>query len=170
MKLALVVFAAALSLSLLNAQNTGSLSVKAHPGRAGVFVDGKYLGPAQNFGVARTYAVAPGDHELKLVDPRYEELTRKITVPAGKKLKVSESLKALPEPKGPFGNIRTQHPDKFAAVYVYDKYMGHVDEFSNSSQVLQLPVGEYRVKIVPASGPPIEQTVKLEAGKTVIVK
>jgi hypothetical protein len=45
-----------------------------------------------------------------------------------------------------------------------------VDEFSNSSQVLQVPVGEYRVKIVPASGPPIEQTVKLEAGKTVIVK
>jgi len=171
MKLQIAFFAAALSLPvLLNAQNAGSLSVKAHPGRAGVFVDGKYLGPAQNFGVARTYSVAAGDHELKLVDPRYEEMTRKISVPAGKKLKVSESLKALPEPKGPFGSIRTINPDKFAAVYVYDKYMGHVDEFSNSSQVLQLPVGEYRVKIVPASGPPIEQTVKLEANKTVIVK
>jgi hypothetical protein len=171
MKLKPVLFLAALSVPLLlNAQNTGSLSVKAHPGRAGVFVDGKYLGPAANFGVARTYAVAPGDHELKLVDPRYEEVTKKITVPAGKKLKLSESLKALPEPKGPFGSIRTQNPDKFAAVYVYDKYMGHVDEFSNSSQVLQLPVGEYKVKIVPTSGQPIEQTVKLEAGKTVIVK
>ena len=171
MKLKPAIFAAALGLPLLlTAQNTGSLSVKAHPGRAGVFLDGKYLGPAQNFGIARTYAVPAGDHELKLVDPRFEEMTTKITVASGKKLKVSESLKALPEPKGPFGSIRTIHPDKFAAVYVYDKYMGHVDEFSNSSQVLQLPVGEYKVKIVPASGPTVEQTVKLEAGKTVIVK
>jgi len=171
MNLKCAIFAAALALPLvLSAQNTGSLSVKAHPGRAGVFLDGKYLGPAQNFGVARTYSVPAGDHELKLVDPRYEDLTRKITVPAGKKVKVSESLKALPEPKGPFGNIRTQHPDKFAAVYVYDKYMGHVDEFSNSSQVLQLPVGEYKVKLVPTSGAPVEQTVKVEANKTVIVK
>jgi hypothetical protein len=171
MKLNTAIFAAALSLPLLlNAQNTGSLSVKAHPGRAGVFLDGKYLGPAQNFGVARTYPVPAGDHELKLVDPRFEDLTKKITVPAGKKLKISESLKALPEPKGPFGSIRTIHPDKFAAVYVYDKYMGHVDEFSNSSQVLQLPAGEYKVRIVPASGPPVEQTIKLEANQTVIVK
>jgi hypothetical protein len=155
---------------LLHAQNTGSLSVKAHPGRAGVFLDGKYLGPAANFGIARTYSVPAGDHELKLVDPRYEEVTKKVSVPAGKKLKVSETLKALPEPKGPFGKIRTQNADKFAAVYVNDKYMGHVDEFSNSSQVLALPAGEYRVKIVPASGAPIEQTVKLEADKTVVVK
>jgi len=114
--------------------------------------------------------VAAGDHELKLSDPRYEEVTRRITVTPGKKLKVSETLKALPEPKGPFGNIRTQNADKFAAVYVNDRFMGHVDEFSNSSQVLQLPVGEYRVKIVPATGAPIEQTVKLEEKKTVIVK
>src|SRR5262252_4765223 len=59
-------------------QNAGSLCVKAKPGRAGVFVDGKYLGPAANFRVARTYQVAAGEHELKLVDPRYEELTTKV--------------------------------------------------------------------------------------------
>ena len=33
-------------------QNTGYLKTNVNPGRAGVFVDGKYLGPAGNFGWA----------------------------------------------------------------------------------------------------------------------
>jgi len=133
-------------------------------------VDGKYLGPAANFRIARTYQVAAGEHELKLVDPRYEEVTTKVTIQSGKKTVISETLKALPAPKPPFGRLRTENSDKFAAVYINDKFMGHVDEFSNSAQGLLLPPGEYAVKIVPASGQPITQSVKIETDKTVIVK
>ena len=152
------------------AQENGSLCVKANTGRAGVFVDGKYLGPAANFRVARTYPVAAGDHEVKLADPRYEELTTKVTVKPGKKTTIHETLKELPPAKPPFGRLRLQSSDKFAAVFVNEKYMGHADEFDNSSQGLLLNPGEYTVKVVPASGSPITQTVKIEADKTVIVK
>jgi len=155
---------------LCAAQENGSLCVKANTGRAGVFVDGKYLGPAANFRIARTYPVAAGDHEVKLVDPRYQELTTKVSVKAGKKTTIHETLQELPLAKPPFGRIRTESPDKFAAVYVNDKYMGHADEFDNSAQGLLLNPGDYTVKIVPASGPPVTQSVKLEADKTVIVK
>jgi hypothetical protein len=166
----MAVLAVAVVLPLLAQQNVGSLCVKAHPGRAGVFVDGKYLGPAANFRVARTYSVAAGEHEVKLIDPRYEEFTTKVTVQPGKKTTISETLKALPPPKPPFGRLRTENADKFAAVYVNEKFMGHVDEFSNVAQGLLLNPGEYTVKIVPATGQPITQTVKIEADKTVIVK
>lgn len=152
------------------AQETGSLCVKANPGRAGVFLDGKYLGPAANFRVARTYSVPAGDHELKLVDPRYEELTANVNVKPGKKTTIHQTLKELPPPKPPFGRLRTESADKFAAVYVNDKFMGHADEFSNSAQGLLLNPGEYTVKIVPASGAPVTQTVKIEKDKTVLVK
>jgi hypothetical protein len=155
---------------LLLGQNGGSLCVKANPGRAGVFLDGKYLGPAANFRVARTYPVPAGEHEVKLVDPRYEELTTKVTINAGKKTTVAETLKALPTPKPPFGRIRTENSDKFAAVYVNDKFMGHADEFSNSAQGLLINPGQYEVKIVPANGQPIIQKVTVETDKTVIVK
>jgi hypothetical protein len=155
---------------LCQVQENGFLCVKANTGRAGVFVDGKYLGPAANFRVARTYAVAGGDHEVKLVDPRYEEFTTKVTIKAGKKTTIHETLKELPPAKPPFGRLRTENHDKFAAVYVNDKYMGHVDEFSNGSQGLLLNPGEYSVKIVPTSGSPITQTVNIEADKTVVVK
>ena len=155
---------------LAQGQETGSLRAKVNPGRAGVFVDGKYLGPAANFRVARTYSVAAGEHEVKLLDPRFEEFTTKVTIRPGKKTTISETLKPLPLAQPPFGKLRTQNADKFAAVYVNDRFMGHVDEFSNASQFLLLNPGEYTVKIVPASGPPITQTVKIEADKVVIVK
>lgn len=147
------------------------LKTKVDPGRAGVFVDGKYLGPARNFGVARKYSVPAGQHQVKLVDPRYEEFSTTVELKAGKTTDVSQTLKALPPAKGPFGMIHTEYPDKFAAVYVNDHFYGHAGEFNNSMQALLLPPGEYTVRIEPVSGgSPVTQTVKLEALKAVVVK
>ena len=171
MRIKMMLILTAIVLPVLNqAQENGSLCVKANTGRAGVFVDGKYLGPAANFRVARTYPVAVGEHEVKLVEPRYEELTTKVTIQKGKKTTIHETLKELPPAKPPFGRLRTESTDKFAAIYVNDRYMGHADEFSNSAQGLLLNPGEYNVKIVPASGAPVAQTVKIETDKTVVVK
>ena len=144
---------------------------KVNPGRAGVFMDGKYIGPAANFKAARKYGVPPGQHEIKLVDPRYEEVTMTVTLQAGKTTVVAQTLKPLPPAKPPFGRIRTQCPDKYAAVYVNDKFYGHAGEFDNPVQGILLPPGEYTVRIEPLSGGnPVKQTVKVEADKTVIVK
>ncbi len=154
----------------LCAQQTGYLKTKVDPGRAGVFVDGKYVGPAANFRMARKYALAPGEHKIKLVEPRYEDIDTTVTIQAGKTAELKQTMKALPVPKGPFGTLRTENADKFAAVYVNEHYMGHVDEFSNPFQGLELPAGDYSVQIAPTSGQPINQKVKIEAGKTVLVK
>lgn len=156
--------------SLAFGQQTGKLKVKTTTGRAGVFVDDKYVGPAGNFGATRTYSVAAGDHTITLREPRYEAATAHVTVVAGKTVTVKQELKALPVPKGPFGRLRTESPEKFAAVYVNGAYMGHADEFNNFAQGLLLPPGEYMVKIVPVGGGPgVEQKVDLKANETTIV-
>lgn len=156
----------------LQGAGSGHLKLSVNPGRAGVFLDGKYLGPAANFGMSRTYDVAPGEHELRLVEPRYEEIVRKITVPDSGKLVIKEQMKALPVPKPPFGTLRTIHADRFAAVYVNDRFMGHVDEFSNFAQGMLLVPGPYEVKIVPAGAASAAVTAKIniEANKTTIVR
>jgi hypothetical protein len=146
------------------------MKVKVEPGRAGVFVDGKYLGPAANFGMGRKYSLPAGDHKIKLVEPRYEDLETTVKVEAGKTVELKQTMKKLPEPKGPFGSMRTKHADKYAAVYINDHYMGHVDEFSNAWQVLKLPAGEYNVRIEPTSGQPVVKKVTVVAGQTVIVE
>jgi hypothetical protein len=146
-------------------QGNGFLKIKVNPGRAGVFVDGKYVGPASNFGIGRKYAVAPGEHEIKLAEPRYEEAVTKVTVQAGKTATVSQTLKALEPAKPPFGMIRIK-ADKYTPVFVNGKFMGHADEFNNSMQGLKLNPGTYGVKI--GDGP--EEQVKLEADKVVVLQ
>jgi hypothetical protein len=140
------------------------------PGRAGVFIDGKYVGPAANFKIARTYEVAPGEHEVRLVDPRYQEIVEKVTITAGKKTVMKETMMALPPAKPPFGRLRVENADSFGAVYVNDRFMGHVDEFSNFAQGLLLNPGTYEVRIAPLNGPPVTRSVTIEVDKTVIVK
>ncbi len=165
-----IILLASVSLACL-AADTGRLRTEVDPGRAGVFVDGKYLGPAANFKIARTYDLAPGEHEVRLEEPRYEEIVTKVTITAGKKTVLKETMKALPLAKPPFGELRVENPDHFAAVYVNGHFMGHVDEFSNFAQRLMLNPGTYEVKIVPVNGQnPVTQSVTIEANKTAIVK
>lgn len=167
MKSCLLIFVVAVAAF---AADTGHLKTEVNPGRAGVFIDGKYVGPAANFKMPRTYDVAPGEHEVKLMDPRYQDITKKVTIEAGKKTVVKESMTKLPEPKPPFGKLHFENADHFAAVYVNDKYMGHVDEFGNATQSLMLNPGTYEVKIVPVNGAPITKTVTVEANKTITVQ
>jgi hypothetical protein len=165
----LALISASTALIAQPAAGSAWLKTNVDPGRAGVFVDGKYIGPAGNFGVGRKYALAPGSHQIKLVDPRYEEFNGTIDVKAGKTTKLAEKLKALPAPQGPFGSVRTAVPEKYAAVYVNDHYYGHAGEFNNPHQVLMLPVGEYTMRVEPSTGSPVIQKIKIEAGKTVVV-
>lgn len=154
----------------LAAQQTGQLKVKANPSRTGIFLDGKYLGPAGNFGFARKYAVPVGDHEIKLTEPRCQDVTRKVTIAPGKTTTISETLPRLEVPKGPFGILKTSQPEKYAPVFLNDKYMGHADEFDWGSQGLLIPPGEYTIRIEPRSGARIEKKVTIEAGKTTVVQ
>ena len=152
-------------------QSNGYLKTSVNPGRAGVFIDGKYVGPAANFRIARKYTVAAGSHEVKLVDPRFEEYSGKVNIEAGKTTKLSQTLKPITLDKPPFGRIRIISADKFAAVYVNDKYYGHADEFNNPWQGILIKPGEYDVRVEPTSGgSPVSQHVKVEADKITTVK
>jgi hypothetical protein len=147
------------------------LKTKVDPGRAGVFVDGKYLGPAANFKIARTYALPPGKHEVKLVDPRFEEFTTTVDLTAGKTVVVSQTLKPLPPPKPPLGTLKTTvTASKFDAVYLNDHFYGHTGEFNGCEQGLMIPPGQYTVRIDPvANGTAFTKVVQIDGGKTVVV-
>jgi len=168
-----LVFATGLLLSagLSFAQGAGKLKTSVGPSRAGVFVDGKYVGPAGNFAMARTYTLPAGEHTILLTEPRYKDLTRTVSVTAGKTTTLTENLEKLPPAQGPFGSIRTMHPEKFAAVYINGKYYGHVDEFSNFAQRIKIPAGDYEVKIVPVSGgSEFKEMIKVQANQTTVVE
>jgi hypothetical protein len=121
--------------------------------------------------MARKYTLSEGEHEVRLTEPRYEDLVTKVKIQAGKTTTLSENMKPLAPAKPPFGVLRVICPEKYAAVYIYDKFMGHVDELDAFNEGLKLNPGEYAVKIVPVSGGAgHEEKIRIEAGKTTVIR
>ena len=157
----------------LQAQQTGGgfLKVKANTGRAGVFVDGKYLGPAANFRMARKYAVAVGEHELVLREPRCQEYSTTVKIESGKTTTVSQSLQPLALAKPPFGRLKVAGFEKYASVFVNGAYMGHADEFNGPNQGLLLNPGDYNVNVSSQAGSTLlEQKVALRQDQVLTLR
>ena len=167
--LGLILFCASVP-AMAAKKDTGTLEPHVSPGRAGVFVDGKYLGPAANFGFPRKYELTPGEHKVLLTEPRYEDYSTTIQIEAGKTLKLERALVALPLVKPPFAKLKAKSDSKFDGVWVNGKFMGHVDEFDNPYQFLLLPPGEYTVRIAAPNGDTKhEEKVTLAADQITIV-
>lgn len=169
-----------LTLPIAAAEGEGHIKASGKPGNAGVFVDGKYLGPATRFTVREKYAVEPGEHEVTLRDPRYKDFTTKVTVVAGKTAKVKYKLEPAESAKPPFGRLRVgpDLPDSFmsvtsgdiGAIYINDKFYGYVDELNNPGGGLLLNPGTYDLRVESKDFGTLSQKVTIEADKVTVVK
>jgi len=161
------------------AAEEGYIKARGRPTGAGLFVDGKYIGPAGRFTVPEKYRVAIGEHEIALKDPRYEDFSAKVTVRPNKTSKVGYKMKKLEPPKGPFGRLRFggDGSESFisvtagdtGAIYINDKYWGFIDELNNAGGGMLLPPGEYNVRAETNNFGVITQTVKIEANKVTVI-
>jgi hypothetical protein len=171
--LSLVVVAAA------TAQDTGYIKARGKPGDAGVFVNGQYVGPASRFTVPEKYPAPAGEVEISFKDPRYEDYTTKVTVRPKKTTKLHYSLKPVEPAKPPFGRFRLGggEPESFmsiaagdtGAVYINDKFFGHVDELNNPGGGILLNPGTYDLHVVSSVFGEIRQKITIEANKVTVV-
>lgn len=176
---ALVGFAGALLFSFAAFADNGYIRARGRPTGAGLFVNGKYLGPAGRFTVPEKYEVPAGKHEILLADPRYEDFKTTVTVQPKKTTKISYKLKKLEPPKGPFGRLRLGggEPESFISVaygdtgpiFLNGKFMGFVDELNNAGGGLLLPVGTYDLKVQSEKFGEINQKVTIEANKVTVI-
>ncbi len=161
------------------ALSQGYIKCVGNEGRAGVFVDGEYLGPASRFTVAEKYAVEPGSHEVVLRDPRYEDFKTTVTVEEGNTTKVNFKLTPKQPAPPPYGRLRFGGgvPDSFmsvvhgdtSAVYVNEAFWGYVDEFNNPGGGMLLPPGTYEVKVDSPVYGQINEKVTIEANKLTVI-
>lgn len=147
----------------------GFLKTKVNPGRAGVFVDGKYIGPARDFGFVRCYSLSPGEHQVILREPRYKEYSTTVKIEPGKSTTLDVGMEPVPLANPPFGTLRTHSKSRFNPVFLNGHYMGHVDEFDNFVEGLLLPPGDYELMIQSPEGQEFKQKIKIEANKTTVV-
>lgn len=164
----------AATLPLIAASGDTKIRVRSGPRGAGLFVDGKYVGPAGRFTVPESYPIEPGTHEITLKDPRFEDFTTKIEVKSGSTTKVSAKLKKK-EVKGPFGRLRLKGGEAesfwsvaagdIGGVYLNGQFMGHVDELNDLGGGLLVPAGTYELKVQSQVYGEFTKTVTIEAGK-----
>lgn len=164
---------------LPGADETGYLKARGKPTGPGLFVDGKYIGPAGRFTVAEKYQIPAGDHEVVLRDPRYEDYATKITIRPRKTTKISYHMKKVEPAKPPFGRLRFggDGDESFmsltagdtGAVYINDKYYGFIDELNNQGGGLLLNPGTYNVHVVSEKFGDFTKQVTVEAHKVVVI-
>jgi len=148
----------------------GYLKVKTNCGRSGLFLDGKYLGPSENYAIVQKYTVPAGTHELVIREPRYKEFKTSVTITPKKTLKLKQQLEPVSPAQPPFGVLRIKTAAKYGPVYINDAYYGHTDEFNAKGQGLLLNPGEYSLRVENQEGGVVHQDkIKLEANKTTVV-
>jgi len=148
----------------------GYLKVKTNCGRSGLYLDGKYLGPSENYAIVQKYTVPAGTHELVIREPRYKEAKLSVTITPKKTLKVKQQLEPVSPAQPPFGLLRIKTNIKYGPVYLNDAYYGHTDEFNAKGQGLLLNPGEYSIRVENQEGGVVHQDkIKMEANKTTVV-
>lgn len=84
-------------------EETATLKLNVDPDRAAVFLDGKFVGPAKEFGGRfHSMLVSPGKHHLKIELPGYRTFETEVNVIAGQKAEIkTELIKGSIEQAGP---------------------------------------------------------------------
>ena len=72
---------------------TSTLKLNIEPGRAAVFLDGKFVGHASEFGGAlHSMLISPGKHRIKVELPGYRTFETEVNLLAGQKSEVKTEL------------------------------------------------------------------------------
>jgi hypothetical protein len=167
------------TVTTVGAEDVGYIKARGGPTGAGLFVDGNYIGPAGRFTVPEKYEIQPGEHEIALRDPRYEDYSTKVNIRPGKTTKIHYKLKKLPPPQGPFGRVRFGGDGEESwvsitagdtgPVYVNDKFAGFIDELNNAGGGMLVPAGTYTIRAESKKYGVVTQTVTVEANKVTVI-
>lgn len=140
------------------ANATGMLKTKVSPSDAGVYVDGKYVGHADQFnGPGQKLYITPGEHEVRFSIAYYQDFSTKVNVQANQTTVIQQSLSRSDEqlPKPPFGRIKIHvQPLAKTAVIVNGRMAGHADQANGPGQVMVVEAGHYKVELVHAGYKP----------------
>jgi hypothetical protein len=130
---------------------TGKLKTKIQPPEAAVWVDGKYMGHADEFnGPGQTLALPAGEHEVKISLVYYQDHKTKVTIESNQTTVIKQQLRPSDEkrPNPPFAKAKLRcKPTAHAAVIVNGRFIGHCDEMNGPGQLLLLWPGTHTVEV-----------------------
>ena len=116
---------------------------------AGVWVDGQYVGYLKELGGSKKVLLMPGEHEIVVRHSGYKDASQKVLVEPGSKQVLNIVLEPDPQAQYPgiTAEVKMSVKPRRSAVFIDERFVGHVDEFDGANQGLLLAPGKHRVKI-----------------------
>jgi hypothetical protein len=140
---------------------------------AGVWVDGQYVGFVKNLNGSDRLVLIPGEHRLHFKLIGYEDVEKTMIVEPGRKARYRISMAQAADLRYPdkdeTGKIKISVEPADAAVFVNDRYVGHVDRF-DGRKGMRLAPGTYRIKIALPGYQPFETQLTVRAQQSYELK
>ena len=118
---------------------------------SGVWVDGQYVGYLNELKLSKKVLLLPGDHTISVRQNGYQDFTQTIVVQPGKTQLIHVAMsKAATGPMPPDAQLATikinVNPSR-AAVFVDNRFVGHVGEFGGLGHSMQVIPGAHHIRI-----------------------
>jgi hypothetical protein len=139
---------------------------------SGVWIDGQYVGYLKELKGDKKVMLLPGEHEITVRQAGFDDFDRRIVVEPGQKQTVRVAMgKSMgwTTPSAIAILKLTVQPNR-AAVFLDDRYVGHVGEFGGKFRSMQIAAGKHRIKIELPGYRTFETEVNLLAGQKSEVK
>src|SRR5215475_6070681 len=131
---------------------------------AGVWIDGQYVGYAQELAGDKKMLLLPGKHEIIVRQPWYRDYVEQAVLEPGELYVINLSL--VKDDRGPSpdatGELKISATPTRAAVFVDEQFAGHVNEFDGIGKALLLTPGQHRVRIALPGYLPFQTVVDLQ--------
>lgn len=132
---------------------------------AGIWVDGQYLGYLSELKGSKRIMLLPGRHQLTARMTGYLDFETEIEVAAGEKREVRVAMRenltaSYPDPDE-MAKVKLHVEPSRAAVFVNDRYVGHVDQFRGFRKSLGLKPGIYKIHITLPGYQPFDTEITL---------
>ncbi|HEV2717492.1 MAG TPA: PEGA domain-containing protein [Terriglobales bacterium] len=138
----------------------------AHNGdekKAGVWVDGQYLGYVKELNGDKKMLLLPGKHEIVVRQAWYRDYVEQALLEPGEihMIKLAMAKQSSAGAAAATSELKIDATPPRAAVFVDEQFAGHVDEFDGAGKAMLLTPGQHRVRIALPGYLPFDTTVDL---------
>jgi hypothetical protein len=116
---------------------------------SGVWIDGQYVGYLKELKGSKKVLLLPGEHSISVRQNGYQDFTKIVTVRPGEQQLVQVAMVKAPTGALPavWSEVKiTVNPTR-AAVFLDDRFVGHVGEFGGAGRALLVAPGNHKIKI-----------------------
>ena len=118
---------------------------------SGVWVDGQYVGYINELKLSKKVLLLPGDHTISVRQNGYQDFSQTIVVQPGKMHIIRVAMNKAPTgpmpPDAELATIKINVNPSRAAVFMDNRFVGHVGEFGGLWRALQVVPGTHHIRI-----------------------